>query len=359
MTVRTRVAFGVLGAVQVTLIAGITALSVALPAIRHDLGLTAAEVALVSSAYGIAFAGLLLLGGRIADLYGHRRVLVVGIALFVGGSVVVMVAGNLVVMVGARFVQGMGAAGAAPAAMALLHDVFPDPAARDRARAVWGGLAGIGATSGILLSGVVTSLLSWRWVLVLPVVVAVAAALVASRVVPVGGPVVRARLDVPGAVLATVGLSLVSGGLLETAWLPTGFGVGAVVALVLVERKRAAPLVPRSLLGRWSALGAILVTAGVMASTMFMLSLYFQEVRGFTPLWTAIAFLPFGAVQIVVGARAGAVAERFGIRVVTVTGLLIAAGGVGVLTWIDESSPYVGLPLVGLVVLAVGVALDQ
>ncbi|GAB3903017.1 hypothetical protein GCM10029964_094340 [Kibdelosporangium lantanae] len=111
VTVRTRVAFGVLGAVQVTLIAGITALSVALPAIRHDLGLTAAEVALVSSAYGIAFAGLLLLGGRIADLYGHRRVLVVGIALFVGGSVVVMVAGNLVVMVGARFVQGMGLLG--------------------------------------------------------------------------------------------------------------------------------------------------------------------------------------------------------------------------------------------------------
>jgi MFS family permease len=358
-TVRTRVAFVVLGAVQVTLIAGITALSVALPAIQHDLGLTAAEAALVSSAYGLAFAGLLLLGGRIADLYGHRRVLVVGIALFAAASVTVMVADNLAVLLAARFVQGTGAAGAAPAAMALLHNVFPNPYERDRALAVWGGLAGIGATFGILLSGVVTTLLSWRWVLSLPVLVATTTAVAVLLVVPSGVPAVRTRLDVPGAVLATASLSLISVGLLETTWLPTTLGVVALVALVLVERKRAAPLLPRSLLSsprRWSALGAILTAAGVMASTMFMLSLYFQEVRGFTPLWTAVAFLPFGVVQIVVGAFAGTVVERFGTRAVTTSGLLLAAGGALVLTRIDESSPYLGLPLAGLVALACGVA---
>jgi len=359
-TVRTRTAFVVLGAVQVTLIAGITALSVALPAIQHDLDLTAAEVALVSSAYGLAFAGLLLLGGRIADLYGHRRVLVVGIALFAAASVTVMVADDLVVLVAARFVQGTGAAGAAPAAMALLHNVFPNPYERDRAFAVWGGLSGIGATLGILLSGVVTTLLSWRWVLSLPVLVAVTAALVVSRVVPSGVPVVRTRLDVPGAVLATTSLTLISVGLLETSWPPTAVGVVALAAFVLVERKRAAPLVPKSLLlspSRWGALGAILVAAGVMATTMFMLSLYFQEVRGFTPLWTAAAFLPYCVVQIAVGAFAGPVVQRFGARAVTTTGLLLAAGGTLVLTRIDESSPYLGLPLAGLVALACGVAL--
>jgi MFS family permease len=359
-TVRGQAAFVVLGAVQVTLIAAITALSVALPAIQRDLGLTTSGVALVSSAYGLAFAGLLLLGGRVADLYGHRRVLVVGVSLFVAASVTVMVANDLEVLLAARFVQGAGAAGAAPAAMALLHNIFPDPHERNRALAVWGGLAGIGATLGVLLSGVVTTLLSWRWVLSLPVLVATTAALAAPHVVPPGVPVVRTRLDVPGAVLATTSLTLLSGGLLEIAWLPTAFGVTALGGLVLVERNRAAPLLPKSLLSspsRWGALAAILVAAGVMASAIFMLSLYFQGVRGFSPLSTAMAFLPFGIVQIAVGAVAGPAVERFGTRAVTTAGLLLAAGGALVLTRIDGSSPYFGLPLTGLVALASGVAL--
>ncbi len=165
-------AFALLGAVQLALILAITVIVVPLPAVQRDLGLSGAELALVSTAYGLSFSGLLLLGGRLADLFGRRRVFVFGVAVFGLASAAAGLAPRLEVLLAARFTQGVGAALAAPAAMSLLGVVFPDPVRRVRAVAIWGGLSSAGATAGTLLSGVVMTWSSWRLAFLVPVLVA-------------------------------------------------------------------------------------------------------------------------------------------------------------------------------------------
>src|SRR2546430_687921 len=163
-TGRQRVAFALLGCVQVTLIAAITLLTVALPAVRADLRTGQAGLVFASSAYGVAFGGFLLLGGRVAALVGHRRALVAAMSAFALACAGASLAPTTPLLIATRFGQGMAAALAAPAAMALLGPVFPDPARRARAVATWGVFASVGATLGNVLSGLIVTVASWRWV---------------------------------------------------------------------------------------------------------------------------------------------------------------------------------------------------
>ena len=179
-----RMAFPLLATVQVTLIATITAITVALPAIERDLHVDDAEMVLVSSAYGLAFGGLLLLGGRLADAWGRRRVFITGVVIFGLASVAAGLAPLVGILLIARFAQGIGAALAAPAAMALVGVVFPDPRRRGRAMAVWGVLSTARATAGTVLSGVVTAWMSWRWVFLAPVVMSTVAVPAAAGLFP-------------------------------------------------------------------------------------------------------------------------------------------------------------------------------
>ncbi|MFD0657258.1 MFS transporter [Thermocatellispora tengchongensis] len=177
-------AFALLGAVQIALIGGITLIAVPLPAIQRDFGLTQAELALVSAAYGLPFAGLLLLGGRLADRLGPRRVFLAGVALFGLASVAGGLAPGYGVLLTARFAQGAGAALTAPAAVALVTLLHPDPVARGRAFALWGTLSVTGATTGSLAGGLIASATStWRWTFAVPVAAALAA-LLRHRVLP-------------------------------------------------------------------------------------------------------------------------------------------------------------------------------
>jgi MFS family permease len=201
----------VLATIQVILFVALTVIVVSLPDIQDDLGLGRSDVALVSSAFGLSFSGLLILGGRLADLFGRRRLLMLGLTVSAVASVAGGVAPGLAVLLLARFVQGIGAALAAPTALALVHgDVFADAGRQGRAVAAWGVLAPIGATTGLLVSGLVVTWSSWRWTFAIPTVGAGVAGLLVPRLVPAGPAPTRTRLDVPGALLVTAGLSALS-----------------------------------------------------------------------------------------------------------------------------------------------------
>ncbi|MEU4834763.1 MFS transporter [Streptosporangium sp. NPDC023615] len=336
-----RTAFALLGAAQVTLIATITVITVALPAVQRDLRGDDADLVLVTSAYGLSFGGLLLLGGRLADLLGPRRVFVTGMAVFGLASAAAGLAPRTDALVIARFAEGAGAALAAPAAMALLGVVFPDPRRRTRATALWGVLSSTGATAGIVLSGVVTTWVPWRWVFLAPVVVSAVAVTVLPGLVPADPPPRGGRIDWPGAVLVTAGLTALTYGAERSGWTVLA-GVALLVLFALTQWRSPAPLTPLPFLrGRALPLTAVTLCAGAMAGGFFLLSLYLQQVRGLSPLWTSAAFLLSAPAVLVSGPLAGRLVPRLGTRRVLAIGTAVAAAGLLLLGLLD--APYAGL----------------
>ncbi|MFC8447554.1 MFS transporter [Kitasatospora sp. NPDC057223] len=365
--------FALLGTVQTCLILTLTAIAVPLPDIGREYGLDRAGLILLNAAYGLAFAGLLLFGGRLADRYGGRRVLTAGLLLFAAASLAAPLAPGYPALLAARYAQGAGAALVAPAAMAVLRTLFPQPAEYGRAVATWGGLSVLGATAGNLLSGVATGLASWRWTFAAPLLVATGALLLAPRLLPAdpGRPAGRrAALDLPGAALATTGITLAGYGLVLTdahPWTSAAVGLPLLTAaavlgaFLLTELHTRDPLLPPRFLlrpRRAIALTAIGLTAAATAITFVLLSLHLQQARGWTPLETSGAFLPFAVTLIAAGRAAGPLIGRFGARTVTTGGLAGAAAGLALLaaTGLNTALPYpVGL-LPGLVLLPAGAA---
>lgn len=363
-----RGAFALLATMQMVLIAGITVITVALPALQDDLGVSRSDLALVTAAYGLSFGGLLMLGGRLADHFGRRRVFRIGVVIFGVGSLAAVLTPGFTVLVVARFVQGAGAALVAPAALALLGAVYTEPGQRARMSAIWGGVSGIGATAGTLLSGVVVTFVSWRWTFAVPALVAAGVAILTPRLLPAPPPR-PAAADIPSALLITLGVSAASLGFLraeDRPWTsPEVYGVVlAGIALLLAFFARQTRL-PEPMLPPWflaappraTGAAAIFVMAGGMATTVFLLSLRLQQESGYSPLMTSAAFVPYGVAQVTTGLLAGKLVGRFGTRTVTVLGLAAVATGLGLLARMDVGSAYVGVPLAGLLVFAVGSAL--
>ena len=335
-----KAAFALLGAVQVTLIAAITVVTVALPVIARDLGLGERGLVLVSSGYGISFGGLLPLGGRLADRFGGRRAFAAGTAVFGLASAGAGLAPWPPLLVAFRLAEGAGAALAAPAAAALLSAVFPDRGRRGRALATWGVLSSAGAIAGTVASGVLLTWVSWRWVLAAPAAVAAAAVIAAPRVLPAGAAPARGKADWPGAVLATAGLAALTYGLAGSRWV---LAAGAVLlaAFALAERRSAAPLVPLPFLaGRARPLTAVLTTSAAMAAAFFLLSLYLQQARGLSALRVSGVFALSAPAAVTAGPLAGRLIRRLGPRPVLAAGLLTAAG---LLLLSFLSVPYPGL----------------
>ncbi|MEU1469398.1 MFS transporter [Streptomyces sp. NPDC005761] len=368
--VRHRYAFALLGTVQTTLIFTLAAIAVPLPLIGREFDLRRTDLILLSSSYGLTFAGFLLFGGRLADRYGGRRTLAVGLLLFAAASGAAPFAPGMGALLAARLVQGAGAAVIAPAAMAVLRVVHPSPTAYARAMATWGGLSVLGATAGNLLSGVIVSLLSWRWTFVVPLVVAVAALALSSRSLPLTAPRRGRALDLPGALLATAGITLASYGLVVTdvrPWSSAGVlvpvlgGAGLLIAFLYAERRARDPLLPlRFLLDqrRALALTAIALSACGTAMTSVVLSLHLQQTRGWSPLQTSAAFVPFALALLASGRAAGPLVSRYGAGAVTTTGLGTGAAGLVLLasTGLHAHTPYAYGLLPGLVLLAAGTA---
>ncbi|WP_406285449.1 MFS transporter [Embleya sp. NBC_00896] len=367
--VRTGAAFALLGTVQAILNTAVTITSAAGPDIAADLDLGASGLVWSGAAYTLAFSGLLLLGGRMADLRGRRAAFRVGTAVFAAASLVGALVPGGAWLIAARLAQGAGAAVAAPAAMALVGDVFPGNAARGRAMAAWGGLSGVGAALGMQLGGATATWASWRWAFVTLAVAGFAVAALAGRHLPAGPAPVRGRVDVLGAALVTGGVALLSLGLVAVGthgWLalavllPLGAGLVLLAAFGVAESRAAAPLMPLRFLasGRRVAGLATGMLAPIAGSTAaFLMSLYFQRVLGWSALRSAMGFVPYTLVLIAVSVAGIRVVARLGARRTAALGLATMAVAFLLFARIGADAAYVGAPLAGMLALPLGIGL--
>jgi EmrB/QacA subfamily drug resistance transporter len=334
---------------QFMVVLDVSIVNVALPQMRHDLGLTITSQQWVVNAYALTFAGFLMLGGRIGDLFGRRRVFVIGLAVFTAASLVGGLAQGGGWLIAARAVQGLGGAILAPTSLSLLTSTFTDPSERRRAMGVWSAVAASGAAAGVLAGGILTDLLDWRWVLFVNVPIGLVMLVTAPQVIPESrGSGTRKRLDVEGAFAITIGLALVVYAIVGTdanSWGSTetvmalGGGLAFLLAAIVIEAKVAAnPLVPLSVFRRRSlcaANGIAIAIGAALFGMYFFVSLYLQEVEGFSPLRTGLAILPAGVMTLVGALSAPRLVARIGARRQLVIGPALAAIG---LLWMSSLS---------------------
>ncbi|MER5621561.1 DHA2 family efflux MFS transporter permease subunit [Streptosporangium sp. NPDC002544] len=356
----------VLCLVQFMLVLDDTVVNVALPSIRDELGFSASGLPWVVNAYFLAFGGLLLLCGRMADLLGRRRVFLIGVALFGMASLACGLAQEPWQLVIGRFVQGAGSAMASPAAMSMITLLYPGPEERARALGIWGGIAALGGTSGLVLSGALTDLVSWRGIFLinLPVVAVALASL--PRLVPESRASGRRRLDVPGAVLVTgAAVSLVYGLLRagETGWNDpvvigaAGLSAALAVAFLVVESRAAAPLVPGSFLAsrtRAVANGATLLFSMAMYAMSFLLMIQIQTVLGYSPLLAGVAYLPYGAGILAGMWLSSRISLRIGTRWALLLAFLVNIAGLLLLSGVAAGDSYAAHVLPGMLILSMG-----
>jgi EmrB/QacA subfamily drug resistance transporter len=348
----------------------VSVVNIALPDAGIDLGISAANIQWVVTAYTLAFGGLLLLGGRIADFIGRKRAFLIGLAGFAGASALGGVAPNQELLFAARGLQGAFAALLAPAALSLLAVTFTDARERARAFAVFGAISGGGAAIGLILGGVLTEYASWRWTLGINVPIAAVTMAFAVVLVTESRATGDRRYDVPGVLLSTLGLVSLVYGFSKAAeegvgWSdPVTLGLLAVAAVLLVsfvlyERRASHPLLPlRVVLDRnrgGSYLVFLLVGAGIFAIFLF-LTFYFQQTLGYSPLESGFAFLPFSGGIIIGAGIISQLLPRVGPRPLIVAGLALAVLGMLWLTRIESTSAYVTEVLPAEIAISFGLA---
>ncbi|MCF6522236.1 MFS transporter [Streptomyces sp. JJ36] len=367
---RRRPALVVLCCVQFMLVLDDNVVSVALPTVREHLGFSTAGLAWVVNAYFLAFGGLLLLSGRAADLLGRRRVFLTGVALFGAASLVCGLAQEPWHLVTGRFVQGAGAAMAGPAALALIALLFPGTEERAKAFGVWGGTAALGGTLGLVVSGVLTGLASWRWVFLINLPVVLVTVVLLPRLVPESRAARGARIGVPGAVLGTGALVSLVYGLLrtgESGWADPavagtlGLAVLLAAGFLAVEARAAEPLVPLSFLSvrvRAVANGATLLFSAAMYAMAFLLMVHLQTVLGYGPLTAGAAYLPYGAGILAGMWLSPRAVAGFGLRPSLLTSFLVSTVGLLLLSGVAPGDGYASGVLPGMLVTSLGCGLS-
>jgi EmrB/QacA subfamily drug resistance transporter len=362
-------ALAVLAVAQFMVFLDETVVNVALPSIQGDLGFSESSLAWVVNAYILMFGGLLLLGGRIADLFGRRRVFLIGTVLFGAASLADGLAGSEGMLLGARAVQGIGAALATPAALSLVTALFPAGPERTRALAVWGALSGLGFAIGILLGGVITEIASWRWVFLINVPFALATLAVVPRLVA-ESRVAGRGFDLPGAVTVTAGMTTLVYAVLEASdwgWrsVETHAGFGAAFVLLgtfaVIQVRSATPLVPAGFLHRRAVLVPNMLQlflGASLISTFFLMTLYIQQVLGYTPLEAGLAYLPLAAAVASATVMAERLMPRFGPRRIAAAGLGIASLGLVVLSRAPVAGDYLTDVLPALLPVGFGAGLS-
>ena len=339
----------------------------AVPSIQDDLGLTVSGVQWIVTGYAVAFGGLMLFFGRVADLLGRRRVFLVGVGLFVVSSLLCGIAWTGDVLIASRALQGVSAAIMAPTALSIVVTTFTDAAERNRALGIWGGLGGVGATAGLLLGGVITSGLGWQWIFFINIPVG----LVILGLVPIlvrdsRVPVATRRFDVGGAVTITAALVLLIYAVIqapEVGWVHAQTvallvaAAGLVVAFGVIESRSAAPLVPlRIFRTRTLLAGNVLILAVGMAvdGMLFPLTLYVQQVLGLSALQFGLASAVM-TVMSIVGAFAGqALVTRAGVRPVAVAAMILIVAGCLLLVPVSVGGTFFGDLFWGLLVFGPG-----
>ncbi|WP_255029462.1 MULTISPECIES: MFS transporter [Mycobacteriales] len=369
---RAGVLLTVVCAAQFMVVLDISVVNVALPSMRSTLGFTDAGLAWVVNAYALVFAGLLLVGGRLADLFGRKRVFLAGLLVFTAASLVGGLAASPGWLIGARAVQGVGAAVLAPATLTILTTSFAEGPRRTKALAVWTALGLAGGTAGNLLGGILTEFASWRATLLINLPIGVLVLVAATAVIaPDSAPRARVRLDVVGAVLVTCGLAAIAYGFGQAAargWSAPGTvsalaaGVGLVAVFVFVETRWVpVPLLPLSLLGiRSVAVGnvAMLLAGACLNPMWFFLTLSMRDVLGYTPMQTGLAFLPHTLVTIAVGTQVTPwLMRRAEVRALIAGGALLAAAGFAWQAQLGPGSTYLTGILGPALVFSIGAGL--
>ncbi|QLY29415.1 MFS transporter [Nocardia huaxiensis] len=348
-------ALAVLAIAQFMLILDITVVTVALPDIGADLDLSRAATTWVVTAYTLLFGGLMIFGGRAADLFGARRVVMSGLAMFTASSLVAGLAVNASMLIAARVGQGIGAALLAPAAMSVITTTFHG-AERNRALGVWGALGGTGAAAGVLVGGLLTAGPGWAWIFFVNVPVGLVLLALMTRVLPERPGRPGEGIDVLGAVIATATVGSAIYGLINAGdhgWSdplsagPLAAAVVLAIAFVAYERTIARPLLnPALLVRRPIAAGAVLmlVATGLLITGFFLGSFYLQQAQGNSALVTGLLFVPVAIGTILGAHNAGHFIGRFGYRPVGVAGLLVAAvGGAVPVFWSGTTALIIGL----------------
>ena len=343
--------------------------NVALPSIGAHLHFSRDDLSWVVNAYTLTFGGFLLLGGRLADLLGRRRMFMIGLTVFSLASFAGGIAQSEPWLIAARAVQGLGAAIVSPAALSIVTTTFAEGPERNRALGIWGAVAGAGGAAGVLLGGILTSGLSWRWVLFVNVPIGIAAAALAPRLLVESRAEGETKtFDLPGAVTVTAGLSLLVYAVVDAV--NAGWGSTATIlrlagallllaAFVVIESRQRDPLMPFSIFRLRTLRGANIVALLIgmsLFSMFFFISLYLQGVLGFSPIKTGISYLPLAVGIIVSAGLASQVVTRLGFKPPLILGLLLIAGalvwfgqvpGIGGSYWADVLGPSL-LAAVGL-----------
>jgi EmrB/QacA subfamily drug resistance transporter len=362
-------ALALLAAAQFVVILDASIVNVALPSIGADLNFSQENLSWVVNAYVLVFGGFLLLGGRMADLLGRRRLFTIGLVVFALASLAGGLAQNEAQLIIARAVQGLGAALLSPAALSLVTVLFEEGAERNKAMGVWGAVAGSGGAVGVLLGGMLTEWAGWEWVLFVNVPVGIAAAMLAPRLLPESRTEGR-HFDFAGAFTVTAGLSLLVYTLVDAndaGWASAQtLGLGALAfaligAFYVIERRSKAPLMPFPGIFRIRTITGINVSAVLIAAALFsmffFISLYMQQVLGYSALEAGLAYLPLaGGIIVAAGGSAGLV-TRFGFKPVLVTGLIITAAGLLWFTQVDAGGSYLSDLLGPMLLAAVGLGL--
>jgi EmrB/QacA subfamily drug resistance transporter len=370
---RLGLALVVIATAQLMVVLDATIVNVALPHIQRALGFTGSGLEWVVNAYALTFGGFLLLGGRAGDILGRRRVFIAGVILFSVASLLGGFATSQAWLLGARALQGVGGAIVAPAALSLVTTTFPEGPPRNRAMGVYAAMSIGGAAVGLIAGGLLTTYASWRWVFFVNVPIGIAVALAAPRVF---GETERhpGSFDLPGAITSTLGLAALVYGLSNAATSPTGVthwhdtkvvsslaaAVVLLVSFVIIEARSSHPLMPLRILRNRSRSGAYLVMLCVgtaMFGMFFFLTLFVQQVWGYSALKTGVAYLPMVAVIMLMAGVSAQLVPRVGARPLLLAGSAIGAGGMFWLSRINEHSTYAGGLLGPMLVTAAGLGM--
>jgi EmrB/QacA subfamily drug resistance transporter len=363
-------ALALLAAAQFVVILDASIVNVALPSIGADLNFSQENLSWVVNAYVLVFGGFLLLGGRMADLLGRRRLFMIGLVLFALASLAGGLAQSEGMLIAARAVQGLGAALLSPAALSLVTVLFAEGAERNKALGVWGAVAGSGGAVGVLLGGMLTEWAGWEWVLFVNVPVGIIAALLAPRLLPESRTDGVRHFDFAGAISITAGLSLLVYTLVDAesaGWASMQtIGLGAIslaliAAFYFIERRSKAPLMPFPGIFRIRTITGINVSAVLIAAALFsmffFISLYMQNVLGFSALKAGLAYLPLALGIILTAGASAPLVTRFGFKPVLVAGLIVTAGGLLWFSQVHADGSFVGDILFPSLLAAIGLGL--
>jgi EmrB/QacA subfamily drug resistance transporter len=359
-------ALALLLGVQFMVVLDIAIVNVALPSIQVDLAFSQENLQWVVSAYALFFGGFLLLGGRVADLVGRRRVFIVGLVVFTAASLLSGLAWSEGALIGARAIQGLGAAMITPAALSILTTTFTEGKERNTALGAWGAVGAFGAVAGVLLGGILTDALSWEWVFFVNVPVGITGLVLAPIFLNESRDAQAKSFDIPGAVLVTSGLVTLVYGITQAnhyGWTSaTTVGIFSAAAVLLAafvgwESRTAEPLVPFSIF-RLRTLTAANISGLILGTATFsmflMLTLYMQQVLHYSAMKTGVGYLAVAGTAILWSALAAQLVTRVGVKPVLVVGMLALSAGLLYFTQVSVDGTYLGDLLPGFLLISVG-----